>query len=842
MDTTPVSACALRRRLWSLFNVYSTVVSNSDGVCEVPEARRLEASRYHSCLSAFARLSSFRNLFVGSEDDIAIQAAATQLQSRLTQELLWKEAVSRQAICAGQQRRLNPLETKSTGGAGLGRGDRATENMHREECDNFETVSNSTGSAPSDGVGAADDAKGSISWDTFHSVIVLYLYDVHCFHRSFLTSDVDALRSSSDGKEMRAGLEGARLKEKQANVTAMMRLAQRKATSAVTVAPAGEVEAAELSSQHRHIDVVIDDEGVDGGQWFFYASASVSASSSSCPASTKVIEVAPKEAAVAVRHRLLASPSPRRPEGGMEEFGDKPSAASSTSPVARFLKLRPQSPSQQNVMAGRPHAKATHQPFEYPRRKHRTRHNGEAAPERAVANSKSQGHRTYTTRRPQAPKTASPANVTPELKAQEGGAGGAAWAGRSEHSCDVKPPPTTPHEDCFCGAGDSASLLPKRLEREHAGEPPGSVGYAEGRHTTAFAVEVLRRTSVEASSGSGLSQPLEARGTSLVKPSPSHASSGVAQDLEDAANDEEAQPPPTQTSRRRSSLHHVMQSSPFPIGEPLAPLSLEEERHTAAAAAAQAMVVPVRHATAPSPTPTPREDDWSARWHSEVYREASTAAPAPSLHQFTVMQQVARRRPRQPQAQHQPLRPLLPQQLIGTPCILSPSYTPSVAENRSSCVSEMGQQHRNQIPAPTPTYPMAPTLIPSASREAAHRLLVGAPKMESAVMDEDMRTPTRCRSLGPQGFKCCTPMNAVSPVTRQPTAALSPALATVSHHQQHVDGRSPPPRLSSRARIRSMSHGSRPPLTPPRVPSTRIPISPSGSVHATTPPSVSYPT
>ncbi|KAG5469045.1 hypothetical protein LSCM4_02441 [Leishmania orientalis] len=841
MDTTPVSACALRRRLWSLFNVYSTVVSNSDGVSEVTESRRLEASRYHSCLSAFARLSSFRNLFVGSEDDIAIRAAATQLQSKLTQELLWREAVGREAICAGQQGSLNPLETKSTGGAGLGSGDRADENMHREACDNFEAVSNGTDSTPSDGVGAADDAKGSISWDTFHSVIVLYLYDVHCFHRSFLTSDVDALRSSSgEGREMRAGPEGARV-EKQANVTAMMRLAQRKATCAVNVAPAGEVEAVELSSLHRHIDVVIDGEGVDGGQPFFYASASVSASSSSCPASTKVIEVAPREAAVAARHRLLASPSPRRPAGDMEEFGDKPSAASSTPPVARFLKLRPQSPSQQNVMADRPHAKATHQPFEYPRRKHRTRHDDEAAPVRAVANRRSQGHRTYTTRRPQAPKPASTANVAPELKAQEGGAGGAAWAGRPEHSCDVKPPPTALHEECFCGAGESASLLPMRLEREQVGEPPGSGGYAEGRHTTAFAVEVLRRTSAEASSGSGLSQPLWARETPLVKPSPSRSASGMAQDLEDAANDE-AQPPPTQTSRRRSSLHHVMQSSPFPIGEPLAPLSLEEERHSAAAAAAQAMVLPVRHATAPSPTPTPREDDWSARWHSEVYREASTAAPAPPLHQFTVMQQVAQRRPRQPQPQHRPLRPLSPQQLIGMPCILSPSYTPSVAENRGSRVPEMGQQHRSQIPAPTPTYPMAPTMIPSASREAAHRLLVGAPKMESAVMDEDMRTPTRCQPLGPQGLKCCTPMNAVSPVTRQPTAALSLALATAPHHQQHVDGRSPPPRLSSRARIRSMSRGSRPPLTPPRVPSTRILISPSGSVQATTPPSVSYPT
>ncbi|AIO01425.1 hypothetical protein LPMP_331330 [Leishmania panamensis] len=247
MDIAPSSSCALRKRLWGLFNIYSTVMPSSNGVCELAEARRLEVPRYRSCLDALARLSSFRNLFLGSEDDMAIRAASTQLQSRLIQEMLWEEAVRLDVDCARQQRRLGPLEVQRSTAPWLSNDLDADRDVFGRALYSSAACSHGGDSTPNEDAGAADDVKGSISWNALYSVVVLYLYDQHCFHRSFLAPQVDALRSGhNEAKTMHTGgLDGAYVKVKQIHVAAMAPLVRRKTTYASRATPAGATQAAE---------------------------------------------------------------------------------------------------------------------------------------------------------------------------------------------------------------------------------------------------------------------------------------------------------------------------------------------------------------------------------------------------------------------------------------------------------------------------------------------------------------------------------------------------------------------------------------------------------------------
>ncbi|AYU82108.1 hypothetical protein, conserved [Leishmania donovani] len=975
MDITPSSSCALRKRLLGLFYVYSTAVSNGDGVCELAEVRRLEATRYHACLNALARLSSFRNLFAGSEDDMAIRAAATQLQSRLVQDILWRAAMRRDANCARQQQRLNPLEAERTAAPWPSNDDYADEDLLGEACYSPSTFGHGIHSTPSEVAGAAEDVRGSISWSALHSVIVLYLYDHQCFHNSFLAPEVDALRSDSDGGIiMHTGPDRVCAKEKQINVPAMTPPVRRKATcanSATRVAavqaferrPCGATksaapsswnanpppslqdtllrqpnmeiamdvhvgeedagrslepvytppcpprrgvrraspgapslcspvptrhaacaasssrctvdggknptktsppprrkhtqrEAAEFPYQQRHIGAVTDVEVVSGGQSGFHRATSVSVSSLSpswSPPSGKGA-VVPKRIAAVTRRQWSASPSPRRPASAVVVFGDERAAASPAPHVARVLRLRPQSPSQQNAMAGHPR--------EYHHRKHRASRAGAAVPTLVTVKKNARAQRLYTTRQPQ---PANPADATPELTNREGGTGAdakkqkmclpvpkplasrpvlaEAWPGSREYSCDLKTPLTTRHEGYFCEAEESASLLDIKLQRERTGKRSDSGRHAQGRRTTSFSVGAPRRASAEASNRDGSMRPDWVRWTFSAKPPPSpgtppalfrapvlpsRASSAAPVDVEDTASDQENQPPPTQTSRRRNALYQLEQPFPLTTGEPFAPRPLHEERHTGAAAA-PTMVVPVYHVTAPSPTPTPREDETDAWQHSAAHREASAVAPPPLLHHFTT-QQEPKQRPRQP-----------PQQLIGVQCLLfSPSDTSSLATNRSSRVSSTEQQQKDRklVPASTPTNPAAPTLSPLFC-ETTHRPFASAHEMGSTVVDEETRTPTRRWSPSRQSLTCRTPTSLVSPMNRQPPASLSPA--STKAQQQQPDGRSPPPRLSSRAKARSITRGSRTLQTPPRVPSTRVLLSPSGSLQVTTPSSLTPP-
>ncbi|CAG9580702.1 conserved hypothetical protein [Leishmania major strain Friedlin] len=976
MDITPSSSCALRKRLLGLFGVYSTAVSNGDGVCEVAEVRRLEATRYHACLNALARLSSFRKLFAGSEDDMAIRAAATQLQSRPIQDILWRAAVRRDANCARQQQqqRLNPLEVERTAAPWPSSDDYADADFLGEACYSPSAFGHGIHSTPSKDAGAAGDARGSISWNALHSVLVLYLYDHQCFHNSFLAQEVDALRRDSDGGVMmHTNPDRVCAKEKQIDVAAMTPPVRRKAAYAnsatrvaavqaaerrpcgatksaapsswnanpppslqdtllrqpnmeiamdvqigeedagrslepvytlpcpprmgVRRAPPGapslcspvptrhtacaasnsrctvdsgvdptkrsppprrkhtQREAAEFLYQQRHIGAVTDVEVVSGGQSAFHRAASVSVSSLSpswSPPSGKSA-VVPKRIAAVTRRQWSASPSPRRPASAAVVFGDEHIAASPTPHVACVLRLCPQSPSQQNAMAG--------QPREYHHRKHRASRAGAAVPTLVTVKKNARAQRLYMTRQPQ---PANPADATPELTTREGGTGvdatkqkmcllvpqplasrpvlAEAWPGRREYSCDLKVPPTTRHEGCFCEAEESASLLDIKLQRARTGERSDSGRHAQGRRTTSFAVGAPRGASAEASNRDGSMRPDWVRWTSPAKPPlspgtptallrasvlPSRASSAAPVDVEGAASNQENQPPPTKTSRRRHALYQLEQPFPFTTGEPFAPRPLHEERHTGAAAA-PAMVIPVHHATAPSPTPTPREDETDAWQHSAVHREASAVAPPPPLHHFTT-QQVPKQRPRQPS-----------QQLIGMPRLLfSPSDALSLATNRSSRVSSTEQQQKDRklVPASTPTNPAAPALSPLFC-ETTHRPFASAHEMGSTVMEETC-TPTRRWSPGQQSLTCRTPTSVVSPMNRQPPAPLSPASAKAQ--QQQPDGRSPPPRLSSRAKAQSITRGSCTLQTPPRVPSTRVLLSPSGSLQVTTPPSLSPP-
>lgn len=938
MDITPSSSCALRKRLLGLFNVYSTVVSGGDGVCELNGVRRLEASRYHACLNSLARLSSFRNLFIGSEDDMAIRVAATQLQSRPIQDILWREAVRRDANCARQQQRLNLLEAERTAALWPSNDDYADEDLLGEACYSPSTFSHGIHSTSSEDAGAADDARGSISWNALHSVLVLYLYDHQRFHNSFLTPEVDALRSDSDGGiMMRTGPGKVCAQEKQSNVAAMTPPVRRKATyanSATRVAaiqaderqPCGPTkpvaaspwtanpqsslqgtlprqpnmefamdvhmreedagrslepvytppsppsprkhaqrEAAKLSYQQRHIGVVADVEVLSAGQPFFRraASASMSSFSSSWSPPSAMSAVAPKRIAATTRRQWSASPSPRRPASAAVVFGEEHAAASPTPHVARVLRLRPQSPSQQNTMAG--------QPREYHHRKHRASRAGAAVPRLVTVKRSARVQRLYTTRHPQ---PANRADATPELAIREGGTGAdaskprlcllvpqppvsrpvlaEAWPDRREYSCDSKAPPTTRHEGCFCEAEENASLLDIKLQRERTDERSDSGSHAQGRRTTSFALSAPRGGSAEASNGGGSMRPDWVRGTSPTKPPPSpgtppallrapvlpsRAPLAASVGVEDAASDQENQPPPTQTSRRRNALYQLEHPLPFTTGEPLAPHFLKEERHTGVAAV-PAMVVPVHHATAPSPTPTPREDETDAWQHSAVHHEASAVAPSSPLHHFTTQPEPKQRR-RQPQEQHQPIRRPTPQQLIGMSRLpFSLFDTSSPATNRSSRVSSTEQQQKDRklMPAPTLTNPAPPTLSPFFC-ETTHRPFASAHVMGSTVIDEEARTPTRRWSPGPQSLTCCAPTSMVSPMNRQPPTPLSPA--STKAQQQQPDERSPPPRLSSRAKAQSITRVSRTLQTPPRVPSTRVLLSPSGNLEVTTPPSLS---
>ncbi|GET91871.1 hypothetical protein, conserved [Leishmania tarentolae] len=952
MDTTPSSSCALRRRLLGLFNAYSTVVSNRDSAGELAEVRRLEACRYHSCLNDLAHLSSFRNLFVGNEDDRAIRVAAAQLRSRWTQNVLWREAVRRDSNYARQKLRLNPLEVKRTVVPCLSNDNRTGEDLLGEAFYSPSTCRHGMDSASSKDARVGDDARNSISWDALYSVVVLYLYDHHFFHNSFLDTEVHALRSSNEGgKRMHIDPNKVCVKGKHIKRTAMTPPRRRKATYAnsatgvaavqaakrkpcVATASAASLpwsanllpslqnaqlrkpnmeiavdahvggedaggpleslcappcplrrglwrtspatpslyspvslrhatcaalsprcalgcgedpvkpspsprrqhtqhEVAEPSYQQRYINFMAKVEVFRAGERFFHRASSVSESSLlSWSPPSGMIAVVPKRMAAATRQQWSTSPSPRRPERVVVAFGNKHAAASPTPQKVRALRLRPQTPSQQNVMVG--------QLREHHFGKHRTRNAGAAAPTLVTIKRNARAKRPHTSLQPQA---ANSAGATPRLATREGGTRAVvnkqtmcllvpqplaprsvlakAQKDRRKYSRDLKAPPATGHEECFCQSEESASLLDIKLQCERATKRSDSSEHVEGRRTTAFAVGPLRWESTEESSGGGLMQPDWVRRSSPAKPSPPVTPcallrapvlppctlSAAPLEVQDAANDQENQPPPTQTSRRRSSFY-LEKPSHLSFGDPFALCSVKAERH----------------ATAPSPTPTPREDETDTQKPSEVHCHASAAAAPLPLHLFTA-QQEPRQRPRQPQQQSEPIQQLTPQQLIGRPRLLfTPRCTSPLASKSGSNVSstEQQQKHRKCVPVSANTNSAAPTLSPFPC-EAAHRLL--------------MSTPTRPWSPGPSSLTCRTPTSVLSPMNRQLPAPLSPALTKGQQHQ--ADGRSPPPRLSGRAKARFISCGSRPPQTPPQVPSSRVLMSPSGSLQVATPPSVS---
>ncbi|KPI85240.1 hypothetical protein ABL78_5693 [Leptomonas seymouri] len=371
--------------------------------------------------------------------------------------------------------------------------------------------------------------------------------------------------------------------------------------------------------------------------------------------------------------------------------------------------------------------------------------------------------------------------------------------------------------------------------------------------------------------------------TALRTPSPSLREGLWEEDTENFPCTQPQQPP-TQTSRRHSHQQALVpQSSPLPsTREPFAPASEASSRHTSATlevatqppfTAAPTMgeregrgsrrLPAVRRATAPSPTPTPRDEwnDSTARPSAFSTRNSvipaqspelalptppppssQTSAPQPKPQQaHRELQQstpaVAAAPPSQPRQKQysQCTRAPSPSQLIGVPRILSSSFT-SPLSVRASLGSASPRQY-SANPSFTSQHRQG------SSNEKRQRQLVSRtaahtdPQAEMKAMEEGScrRTPARHWSPETADMFSQTPTNLPSSVVRQhePSRFMMTTPRQAPQQQQN-EVTTPPPRLSHRARVRSSSRrGCAGFWTPPRVPQTRVQVSPSGSLQVT---------
>ncbi|KPA76624.1 hypothetical protein ABB37_07485 [Leptomonas pyrrhocoris] len=272
----------------------------------------------------------------------------------------------------------------------------------------------------------------------------------------------------------------------------------------------------------------------------------------------------------------------------------------------------------------------------------------------------------------------------------------------------------------------------------------------------------------------------------------------------------------------------------------------------------------LRQATAPSPTPTPRDErsDNTARSPAASSSSSSDAraqsselalppptllspqpAPLQAYHkpQRSTSAAVAASPPSQQQQQPQLTRASSPPQRIGVPRILSPNFTSPLMSARATLGSVSPRQHN-----------VNPSLVSRQPHSSLKKKREGKPftctvvyagdphaNGEAAGEESCCRTPPRHVSPETPETLRQTPTSRLSPVVRLRELQNSP-LTTPRRPPQSQQGQTqndvttPPPRLSHRARVRSSSRGGRAANpTPPRVPQTRMQMSPSGDLQVT---------
>lgn len=436
-----------------------------------------------------------------------------------------------------------------------------------------------------------------------------------------------------------------------------------------------------------------------------------------------------------------------------------------------------------------------------------------------------------------------------------------AWPGRlREASIELVAPPTTRHEDFPSPSQRTPSPSPcvplHSVEEEGEGgvvsdDRCGTVEHAvEGRRTTALLVQVVDRALADAGRGGTNANSLLPDSVRHASPEkPCAAPSSTPTDEATVMADEVAigspsdhyvvpEQPPTQTSRRRVPHQHGEPQHLFPhpspfstTREPYARASPTPEATGQRGPTRRLYAAPVLRVTAPSPTPTPREISLE---EAEQQQQQAPPPPPPSPPRprrhvpaactSTAAAAVASERvpdqrsasavkqcTRSPHVAPVPVPAASPSQLIGVPRILSSTFTSPRASARGSLGSASARQHSVDVAAQPP------------ERQQ---------KQQREASDEGYRTPPRHWSPEAAMLLTNAPASPLSSVRRRgPLSPCTPSQRPTL--QRQTEATTPPPRLSHRARVRSSSRGSRAAPTPPRVPLTRMLMSPSGSLQVT---------